>query len=252
MATTIARGANVIQSGSSAVTHGVMAAVDSRIQEALPVPGERSSTNAVARPRRGSVSRRRVRLGRVLVGAAFLGLVAPVCASDEPPRAALDEARKVSGELVSQVRSELLKAIEASGPLRAIVVCKYTVPEIASAVSRRTGARVTRVSLTPRNPALGWADAWEQKVLMDFDERVARGEKAEALEHAEVTTEPAGRFLRYMKALPMQPACMNCHGPVEQMSESIRTQLGQDYPHDHAVGLQLGRVRGAVTYKKPL
>jgi hypothetical protein len=36
------------------------------------------------------------------------------------------------------------------------------------------------------------------------------------------------------------------------MSESIRTQLGQDYPHDHAVGLQLGRVRGAVTYKKPL
>jgi len=103
------------------------------------------------------------------------------------------------------VRGELLKAIEQSGPLRAIIVCRYTVPEIASAVSRKYGARVTRVSLTPRNPSLGWGDAWEQKVLMDFDERVARGEKAEALEYAEVTSEPSGRFLRYVKALPMQP-----------------------------------------------
>ncbi|MCK7534381.1 MAG: hypothetical protein MZV63_26870 [Marinilabiliales bacterium] len=34
---------------------------------------------------------------------------------------------------MTSVRGELLKAIEASGPLRAIVVCKYTVPEIASA-----------------------------------------------------------------------------------------------------------------------
>lgn len=173
-------------------------------------------------------------------------------AGEEPPRAALDDARKASAELVNSVRSELLKAIEASGPLRAIVVCKYTVPEIASAVSRKYGARVTRVSLTPRNPSLGWGDAWEQKVLMDFDEKVARGEKADGLEHFEVTTEPSGRFLRYMKVLPMQPVCMHCHGPVEQMTESIRSQLAHDYPHDQATGLTLGKVRGAVTYKKPL
>jgi hypothetical protein len=175
-----------------------------------------------------------------------------VRAADEIPRPALDEARKASNELVTSVRSELLKAIEASGPLRAIVVCKYTVPEIASAVSRRYGARVTRVSLTPRNPSLGWGDAWEQKVLMDFDERVARGEKAESLEFAELTNEPSGRFLRYMKALPMQPACMHCHGPAEQISEPIRQQLAHDYPHDRATGLTLGKVRGAVTFKKPL
>jgi len=79
-----------------------------------------------------------------------------------------------------------------------------------------------------------------------------RGEKSEALEYAEVTSEPSGRFLRYMKALPMQPPCMHCHGPAEQISESIRQQLAHDYPHDRAIGLVLGRVRGAVTFKKPL
>ncbi|MDH4062088.1 MAG: DUF3365 domain-containing protein [Aquincola sp.] len=175
-----------------------------------------------------------------------------VAGSDEPPRAALEEARRASGELVTSVRSELVKAIEASGPLRAIVVCKYTVPEIASAVSRKYGARVTRVSLAPRNPALGWGDAWEQQVLMGFDERVAKGEKPEGMEHFEIVAEPSGRFLRYMRVLPMQPPCMHCHGPADQISEPIRAQLAHDYPFDKAMGLPLGRVRGAVTYKKPL
>jgi hypothetical protein len=173
-------------------------------------------------------------------------------ASEEPPRAALEEARRASAELVTSVRSELLKAVEASGPLRALVVCKYTVPEIASTVSRKYGARVTRVSLTPRNPALGWGDAWEQRALMSFDDRVAKGEKAEGMEHAEVVNEPSGKFLRYMRVLPMMPVCMACHGPADQIAESIRSQLAHDYPHDKAVNVAVGKVRGAVTYKKPL
>ncbi len=166
--------------------------------------------------------------------------------------AALDEARKAATELVTSTRGELVKAIENSGPLRAVVVCKYTVPEIASAVSRKYGARVTRVSLAPRNPALGWGDAWEQKTLMAFEDRVSRGEKAEGMEFHEVVTEPAGKFMRYMRVLPQAPVCMSCHGPAEQMSESIRNQLAHDYPHDKATGTALGKVRGAVTYKKPL
>lgn len=173
-------------------------------------------------------------------------------ASGEPPKAALEEARKASGELVSSVRGELLKAIEASGPLRAIVVCKYTVPEIASSVSRKYGARVTRVSLQTRNPSLGWGDAWEQKVMLDFEDRVAKGAVAEGMEHAEVVAEPTGKYLRYMRVLPMLPVCMACHGPADQISESIRNQLAHDYPHDRGTGTALGKVRGAVSFKKPL
>lgn len=188
--------------------------------------------------------------GLALLLAATAATAAP---PDEATRlAVLEEGRKASTELLTSVRSELLKAIESSGPLRAIVVCKYTVPEISSSVSRKYGARVTRVTLTPRNPVLGWADAWEQKVLLQFEERVARGEKADGMEFHEVVQEPSARYLRYMRALPMQPACMHCHGPAEQISESIRNQLAHDYPHDKAVGLALGKVRGAVTFKKPL
>lgn len=190
--------------------------------------------------------------GLALLVALATSTVAAQPLDDATRLAALEEGRKASTELLTSVRGELLKAIEASGPLRAIVVCKYTVPEISSAISRKYGARVTRVTLTPRNPVLGWADAWEQKVLLQFEDRVARGEKADGMEFHELVQEPSARYLRYMRALPMQPACMHCHGTADQVSESIRSQLAHDYPHDKALGLALGKVRGAVTFKKPL
>lgn len=187
-------------------------------------------------------------LAWLLAGAAA---ATAASAADEVSRVQLEEARKATAELLGQIRGELVRAIETSGPLRAIVVCKYTVPEISAAVSRKYGARVTRVSLRPRNPALGWADAWEQKALLSFEQRVARGEKADGLESVEVVNEPVGRFVRYARALPLGPLCVHCHGPPEQVSEAIRSALATDYPHDRAIGTELGQVRGAVVFKKP-
>ena len=192
-------------------------------------------------------------LHSILLPAALVLAALPVAATpEEPPRAALEEARKASTELVAGVRGELLKAIEASGPLRAIVVCKYTVPEISSAISRRTGWRVTRVSLRPRNPALGAADAWEQKVLLDFEKRAERGERADAIDFGEVVTEPAGRYYRYMKALPMAPVCSSCHGPADKLTGTVKSLLESEYPGDRATGYSVGQIRGAVTVKRPL
>lgn len=161
-----------------------------------------------------------------------------------------EESRKVAVDLVTQVRGELTRELELSGPLKAVLVCKYTVPELTSQVSRRTGWRVTRVSLHPRNPGLAMPDVWEQKVLMEFDRRVAQGEKPETLEYAEVVTEPMGRFFRYMKALPLAPMCMTCHG--DKVSEAMKAQLANEYPFDNAVGGQVGSIRGATSVKRPL
>lgn len=171
-------------------------------------------------------------------------------APEDDVRKMLEEARKVSGELIAQVRGELTKAIELSGPLRAIIVCKYSVPEISSSLSRKTGWKVSRVSLKPRNPALGAPDAWEQRVLGDFERRAEKGDKADELEHGEIVTEPLGRYYRYMKALPVAPLCMGCHG--DKVTDAVRAQLATEYPHDRATGYQLGQVRGAVTIKRPL
>lgn len=196
---------------------------------------------------------------RSLVGLAGIGLGIFVLsgarwasASDEDIRQRyLDETRKAAAQVLTQVRTEMMREMERTGPIRSIVVCKYSAPEMTSGISRQTGMRVTRVSLRPRNRALGEPDAWEQQVLLDFERRFTKGEKVETLEASEVVVEPAGRFFRYMKAIPVGQPCLACHGPVSAMSEGVKAQLASEYPHDRAVNYELGQVRGGVSVKKP-
>lgn len=189
----------------------------------------------------------RCSIARALLLAAWV----PAALAQTGQKGFVDESRTLSNQLMAQIRGELVRELERTGPVRAITVCKYSVPEITSNLSRQTGMRVTRVSLRPRNRALSEPDVWEQRVLLDFENRVAKGEKAEALEHHEIVDEPAGRFFRYMKALPVAQPCLLCHGPLNQQSDGVKALLATEYPHDKAVEYNLGQVRGAVSIKKP-
>lgn len=175
---------------------------------------------------------------------------APAAVAQAGQKGLLDESRFLANQLIAQIRGELTRELERTGPVRAITVCKYSVPEITSDLSRHTGMRITRVSLRPRNRALGEPDAWEQRVLLDFENRVAKGEKAETLEYHEIVEEPVGRAFRYMKALPATQPCLLCHGPSSQYSEGVKALLATEYPYDKAVEYSLGQVRGAVSIKK--
>lgn len=188
----------------------------------------------------------------VFFGALLWHGLPSVSAGEIDSRPLLDEARKVSGRLLGEIRAELQRELERSGPVRAIVACKYSVPEASAAISRETGMRVTRVSLRPRNRLIGEPDAWEQQILLDFERRVSTGEKADGLEYSETVAEPGGRYFRYMKAIPVVQSCLACHGPLENISEAVRAKLNGDYPHDRSVNYRLGQVRGAVSVKKPL
>lgn len=54
-----------------------------------------------------------------------------------------------------------------------------------------------------------------------------------------------------MKALPVQPLCINCHGPAEQLSPAVKQQLQTHYPQDRGTGYAVGQIRGAMTIRKP-
>ncbi|MSQ58453.1 MAG: DUF3365 domain-containing protein [Betaproteobacteria bacterium] len=160
------------------------------------------------------------------------------------------KARGIAGQLVQELGAGLKKEMSSNGPASAISACKNLAPEIAGRLSREHGARVARVSLKVRNPLLGQADSWEQSVLASFD-RVA-SEKPEALEYSEIVTEPQGRYFRYMKAIPVQPLCLSCHGSPEAIPGEVKAILAKEYPHDQATGYSTGQIRGAVTIKQRL
>jgi hypothetical protein len=162
------------------------------------------------------------------------------------------EARILASQMIQQLGAALKKELTANGPDGAVSVCRDIAPAIAGELSRKSGGRVARVSLKTRNPLLGDPDVWEQQALAEFDRRAAAGEKVESLEYSETIDEPRGRYFRYIKALPVQPLCLSCHGTAENIPDQVKAKLAIEYPHDRATGYRLGQVRGAVTIKQPI
>jgi hypothetical protein len=184
------------------------------------------------------------------IGAVLLAAHAFAAAADTETLTAA--GRATAGQLTQQLGAELRKELAAGGPESAISVCRDLAPQIAGKLSRESGGKVARVSLRTRNPLLGTPDSWEQGVLADFERLAAAGMKPETLERSEVVHEPAGRYFRYMKAIPVQPLCLACHGTAETVAEGVKARLRQEYPHDRAVGYSAGQIRGAVTIKQQL
>ena len=182
----------------------------------------------------------------------FLLAAAPLTAPAQDAGEFLPGSRQAAGQLIQELGAQLRAELAKGGPDGAVSVCKTIAPELAGRISRDKGWRVSRVSLKVRNPLLGSPDAWEQSVLSEFDRRVATGEKAETLEFGEVVEEPAGRYYRYMKAIPVQPLCLTCHGSPDAIPVSVQERLRTEYPQDRATGYSAGQVRGGVTVKRPL
>ena len=182
------------------------------------------------------------------LGSAIL-FVAASAFAEEP--AWVGDARKVAGSVPPKLLAVLTEEIGKSGPEGAILVCRDKAPEMAKAASEASGWNIRRVSLKNRNPR-AVPDTWERAALEDFDRRAASGEAPATLEKAEIVTENGKQSYRYMRALPTQPLCLNCHGLPEQLAPAVREKLKALYPDDKAIGYRPGEIRGAMTIRKPV
>ncbi len=165
--------------------------------------------------------------------------------------AGLLDARKVAGAVPPKLLQVLSEEIARGGPESAIAVCREKAPLMAKAASEQTGWNIRRVSLRNRSPK-AVPDAWERAALEDFDRRAASGESPTTLEKWEVVAEADRKEYRYMRALPVQPICLACHGAPDQLKPEVTTQLQVLYPNDKAVGYSVGQIRGAMTIRKAL
>jgi len=178
--------------------------------------------------------------------------IARATSDDAEIQARVDAARVATGDFLKQLGGTMKREMQAGGPTAAMKVCRDMAPNIANDLSLEKGWKVTRVGTRVRNPMLGMPDAWEQRVLQDFEARAAKGEKFDAMTYFEVVEEPAGKSLRYMKAIGVAPQCLVCHGSGEQIAEPVRARLKTLYPHDRAVDYKPGDLRGAVSIKQPI
>uniref|UniRef100_Q3AS44 Cytochrome c family protein n=1 Tax=Chlorobium chlorochromatii (strain CaD3) TaxID=340177 RepID=Q3AS44_CHLCH len=173
---------------------------------------------------------------------ALLATVASFAHAEEDAR--LIKARALADQLPPKLGAVLKAEIAKSGPEGAISVCRDEAPKIAKELSKESGTRIRRVSLQQRS-CKAKPDKWEKAVLEEFDRRAAAGEPLTTLEKGE----QVGSKYRYMKALPVQDRCLNCHGSLETMKPAVKAALEQHYPKDKATGYREGQIRGAISVR---
>ena len=193
---------------------------------------------------------------RITLAAATLALATALAAgpalAQDDTAARTEAAKQAVMGFAKELGGALKAELDAGGPVQAISVCRDIAPAIANRLSLANGWRVTRVGTRVRNPMLGTPDAWEQQVLQDFQARAEQGESYADMLHTAVVDEPGGRYFRFMKPIPVQALCLNCHGSEQDLSAPVKSALDQYYPHDRAIGYQTGELRGAFSIKQPM
>ena len=106
-----------------------------------------------------------------------------------------------------------------------------------------------RTSLKTRNPNNA-PDAWEARILEQFEALKAAGNPIDGMAYAEVVDTDGEKTYRFMKAIPTQEVCLACHGT--DINPELAKAIDEAYPEDQARGYSAGDIRGAFTLSKPL
>lgn len=166
----------------------------------------------------------------------------------------LNEFVRQSRTIVSNFSFALIRRcemeVESIGLYAATEVCRITAPQVYYEYSVRNNIILNLVSLQPRNPVTGHADAWEQAGLLKMQKMLANGYPAKEIEIVELVQEPAQRYYRYMKPMIATEFCLQCHGTEQYISKDAADSMEFFYPNDKAMGYQLGDLIGAVSIKK--
>ena len=160
-----------------------------------------------------------------------------------------------SAELIKQLGSGLKKelgmAISKHGVPAAIQTCKIQAPIITAQSHADSPLIIRRTSLKLRN-LNNAPDVWEVDVLNKFQQKLAQGTPIEQLTFAEVIEQNGTKQRRFMRAIPTQDVCLNCHGEEKNLTADVKNMLATEYPDDLATGFAIGEIRGAFSVSQTI
>ncbi|WP_435684429.1 Tll0287-like domain-containing protein [Sedimenticola selenatireducens] len=159
------------------------------------------------------------------------------------------EALGLVKQFGTTLKGQLVSAMKEGGPVKAIEFCNLRAPGIAADIAAASGWEVGRTSLKIRSEDNA-PDSWELKVLQEFEAKKSTGTAPAMLEYSEVVEVDGKKNFRYMKAIPTEKACLNCHAAT--IAPDVEAKLHELYPSDNARGFNEGDIRGAFTLTKPL
>ena len=198
--------------------------------------------------------------GRRAVAAGSLALLLAGCGGDREPPAAEPEARAVlpdsvfiergggaATRLAAGLVGPLTQAVQEHGTAGAIDFCSREAERLTAAIADSIGRdiRIGRTTLKPRNPAHA-PDSVDRRVLEELHALADAGDSLPAYRLVR-----DGDDVRFYRPLRIQPLCVQCHGPVDQLDPEVLQLLKARYPGDQATGYREGDLRGAIRVVMP-
>lgn len=171
------------------------------------------------------------------------------------PRSTLTSAQQAALQARSQqladrfqqdLQAALQSAIAAGGPAGAIDTCATVAPALARQLSDESGATVRRTALRARNPAAK-PDAFERETLSAWIRGPVGEDGRPAERFAAFADEKGVQQARWMRAIPMGPMCVTCHGSA--IAPDVEAAIAARYPDDRATGFARGELRGAFSIR---
>lgn len=147
---------------------------------------------------------------------------------------------EIAGMTFSALNTALMGAMQGdSAILKAIDYCHTAAMPITDSLAEHYGVKVARLAEKNRNPDNAVIHPADSEIFQKF-----RDTPKEELRNAETVRRLSDGSLVFYKAIPLQPQCMACHGPVSTIGPENYAAITALYPDDRAVGFVPGELRG--------
>ena len=180
----------------------------------------------------------------------FFSSVVPALAQELELEEFTIQSRNNAADFLSNLKRARGLEIETVGLFSTLETCRHHAPQLYYEYSVKNNIMLRRVSLAPRNPVTGSADAWEQAGLLKMQKMLKEGSQPNEMEIVELVQEPAAEYYRYLKPIVVEPGCLRCHGTEKDIGKEAAAAIKLFYPKDRATNYKNSDLIGAVSIKR--
>ena len=150
----------------------------------------------------------------------------------------LAAGNEISAATQAALLSHVSQAMQEGGSVYAVEFCNHRAAGITDSLSLKWDCEISRISEKNRNPENGLATDADKALWEYFLARHREG-----IIHDTVIL-AGGHPVYYRPLVVAMPACLQCHGQVQDIEAATYQKIQELYPSDLATGYQLNDFRG--------
>lgn len=144
----------------------------------------------------------------------------------------------ISNQTQKVLLSNVSKAMQQGGSLYAVEFCNIQASGLVDSLNVEFNCEISRVTNKNRNPE-NHLQTNTDKQMWNYFASIQQNEKLhDTLIHVEEN------MIYYKPILTAMPACLQCHGPAQEIQPQTLEKIQALYPEDKATGYGLNELRG--------